>query len=128
VSLFVNNILSGLDQAVHGSSKLHGWGQQAFSDPSLLTVRGFDQTTQRFKYAVNPQFGSTSVFRNTFRQPFMLTVDFRMDVAPDRETQFLEALLTPRKADNVKVLSEAQIKQRIMRGNNPVEQVLFVKD
>ena len=58
----------------------------------------------------------------------MLTIDFRMDVAPDRESQMLEALLTPRKTDNVKQLSEAQIKQRIMRGNNPVDQVILVKD
>jgi hypothetical protein len=128
LSLFVNNILSGLDQAFHGSDKIHGWGQQAFPDPALLTVRGYDPALQQFKYAVNPQFGSTAVFRNTFRQPFTLTVDFRMDVAPDRESQFIEALLIPRKADNVKQLSEAQIKQRIMRGNNPVDQIIFVKD
>ncbi|HTK97645.1 MAG TPA: hypothetical protein VL379_06425, partial [Pseudomonadales bacterium] len=128
VSLFVNNILSGLDQALHGSNKVHGWGQAAFPDPALLTVRGYDPTSQQFKYVVNPQFGSTAVFRNTFRQPFMLTIDFRMDVAPDRESQMLSALLTPRKTDNVKQLTEAQIKQRIMRGNNPVDQVIFVKD
>jgi hypothetical protein len=128
LTFYVNNILSGLDQAVHGSDKLHGWGQGAIPDPTLLTVRGYDPTTQRFKYTVNPLFGSTSVFRNTFRQPFMLTVDFRMDVGPDRETQFLEMLLKPRKADNTKVLSEAQIKPRIMRGNNPVDQIMLVKD
>jgi hypothetical protein len=128
VSLFVNNILSGLDQALHGSSKVHGWGQAAFPDPALLTVRGYDPTSQQFKYAVNPQFGSTAVFRNTFRQPFMLTIDFRMDVAPDRESQFLESLLTPRKTDHVDQLTEAQIKQRIMRGNNPVDQIILVKD
>jgi hypothetical protein len=128
VSLFVNNILSGLDQAVHGSEKLHGWGQPAFPDATLLTVRGFDPTTKRFTYAVNPQFGNTAVFRNTFRQPFTLTIDFRMDVARDRETQMLSALLTPKKAENVKVLSEAQIKQRIMRGFNPIDQMILVKD
>ena len=128
MSLFVNNILSGVDQAIHGSNKLHGWGQAAIPDPTLLTVRGYDPATQKFKYAVNPQFGSTAVFRNTFRAPFMLTIDFRMDVAPDRESQFLGMLLAPRKADNMKVLPEATIKQRIMRGNNPVDQIMFVKD
>ena len=40
-------------------------GQAAFPDPALLTVRGYDPTSQQFKYAVNPQFGSTAVFRNT---------------------------------------------------------------
>lgn len=128
ISFFINNILSGVDQAVHGANKLHGWGQQAFADPTLLTVRGYDATAQRFKYAVNPTFGSTAVYRNTFRQPFMLTVDFRLEVGPDRESQYLEMLLAPRKADKVKILSEPQIKQRIMRGNNPIDQILFVKD
>lgn len=128
VSFFVNNILSGLDQAVHGSNKLHGWGQSSFPDPTLLTVRGFDPMKQQFIYTVNPQFGNTAVFRNTFRQPFQLTVDFRMDVSPDRETQQLESLLRPRKADNVKMLSEAQIKSRIARANDPVQQLLLIKD
>jgi hypothetical protein len=128
VQLIVNNILSGLDQAVHGANKLHGWGQNAFPDSRLLTVRGFDPVTQQFKYTVNPQFGSTAVFRNTFRQPFSLTLDARMDVGPDRETQFLDGLLTPRRADGVKVFSEQQIKQRIMRGFNPVDQMIFIKD
>jgi hypothetical protein len=128
VSFFINNILSGLDQAVHGAEKLHGWGQPAFPDATLLTVRGYDATAQRFKYAVNPQFGSTAVFRNTFRQPFMLTVDFRMDVSPDRETQFIHSLLTPKKGEGVKAYSEAQIKQKIMRGFNPMDQLILVKD
>jgi hypothetical protein len=128
LSLFVNNILSGLDQALHGSSNVHGWGQGAIPDPALLTVRGYDPTTRQFKYTVNPLFGSTAVFRNTFRQPLTLTIDFRMDIAPDRESQYVQALLTPRKADNVKQFSEAQIKQRIMRANNPVDQIVFVKD
>jgi hypothetical protein len=128
VSLFVNNILSGLDQALHGADKLHGWGQQSFVDQTLMTVRGYDPAKQRFIYAVNPQFGSTTVFRNTFRAPFQLTVDFRMEVGPDRESQILADLLTPRKADGVARFSEQQIRAKIMRGFNPVDQLLMVKD
>jgi hypothetical protein len=40
----------------------------------------------------------------------------------------LQSLLTPRKAEKVTQLSDTQIKQRIMRGNNPVDQIIFVKD
>ncbi|HXT17626.1 MAG TPA: carboxypeptidase-like regulatory domain-containing protein [Gemmatimonadaceae bacterium] len=128
VSILVNNILSGVDQALHGSNNLHGWGQAAIAQSQLLTVRGFDPATQRFLYTVNPQFGSTSVFRNTFRQPFQITLDFRMDVSPDRESQYLESLLRPRKADGVSVLSEQQIKQKIARAYNPIDALINVKD
>ena len=127
VTLIVTNILSGLDQALHGSSKLHGWGQQAFADPNLLTVRGFDPSARRFTYTVNPLFGTTSQFRNTFRAPFMLTLDVRLEVGPDRETQFLESLLRPR-ANEGAALTLDQIKNRIARGFNPIDQLLMQKD
>lgn len=127
ITLIVTNILSGLDQAMHGPNKLHGWGQQSFSDPTLLTVRGFDPASQRFAYTVNPLFGSTSQFRNTFRSPFMLTLDVRLEVGPDRETQFLEALLRPRPSEGP-ALTLDQIKNRIARGFNPIDQLLQQKD
>jgi hypothetical protein len=91
-------------------------------------VRGFDPASRQFKYAVNPLFGSTAVFRNAFRQPLTLTIDFRVDIAPDRESQYLESILSPRKVDTLKQLSEAQIKQRIMRGSNPVDQITSLQD
>ncbi|HEY4218943.1 MAG TPA: carboxypeptidase-like regulatory domain-containing protein [Gemmatimonadaceae bacterium] len=127
VQLLVTNILSGLDQALHGSNKLHGWGQPAFSDPTLLTVRGFDPNTNSFKYAVNPLFGSTSQFRNTYRSPFMLTVDVKLEVGRDRETQYLTSLLQLRPTDGDS-LSLQQIKFRIARSFNPLDQIVAVKD
>jgi len=127
VQLLVTNVLSGLDQALHGSSKLHGWGQFAFADPTLLTVRGFDPTSSQFKYTVNPLFGSSTQFRNTFRSPFMLTLDVRLEVGPDRETQYLSSLLRPRASEGA-ALTEQQIKARIARGFNPIDQILLVKD
>jgi hypothetical protein len=127
VQLLVLNVLSGLDQALHGSNKLHGWGQFAFSDPTLLTVRGFDASANRFVYTVNPAFGSSAQFRNAFRSPFMITLDARLEVGPDRETQYLASLLRPR-ANEPRELSEQAIKARIMRSFNPVDQVLQLKD
>jgi hypothetical protein len=127
VQLQVTNVLSGLDQALHGSSKLHGWGQFAYADPTLLTVRGFDPASNQFKYTVNPLFGSSTQFRNTFRSPFMLTLDVRLEVGPDRETQFLSSLLRPR-ANEGAALTEQQIKTRIARGFNPIDQILSLKD
>ena len=126
-TLLLTNIGAGLDQALHGSSKLHGWGQSAFPDPRLLTVRGFDPMANRFTYTVNPLFGNTAQFRNTFRSPFMLTLDVRLEVGPDRETQFLESLLRPRASEGP-VLTLDQIKNRIARGFNPFDQLIQVKD
>jgi hypothetical protein len=127
VTLNFTNLLSGLDQAVHGSNKLHGWGQNAFTDQTLLTVRGFDPATNRFVYTVNPLFGGTSQSRNTFRSPFVVTLDVRLEVGPDRETQYLEALLRPRGAERA-ALTLDQIKSRIARGFNPIDQLLQQKD
>jgi hypothetical protein len=127
VQLLVTNILSGLDQALHGSDKLHGWGQPAYADPALLTVRGFDPATNSFKYAVNPLFGSTTQFRSAFRSPFMLTFDVKLEVGRDRETQYLTSLLQVRKGDGDS-LSLQQIKFRIARSYNPLDQILTAKD
>jgi len=127
VTLLFTNLLSGLDQALHGSNKLHGWGQSAFADPTLLTVRGFDPTTNRFNYTVNPLFGSTTQFRNTFRSPFVITLDVKLEVGPDRETQYLESLLRPRGSEGA-ALTVDQIKSRIARGFNPIDQLMQQKD
>ncbi len=127
VTLLFTNLLSGLDQALHGSSKLHGWGQSAFADPTLLTVRGFDPTTNRFNYTVNPLFGSTTQFRNTFRSPFVITLDVKLEVGPDRETQYLESLLRPRGSEGA-ALTVDQVKNRIARGFNPIDQLMQQKD
>ena len=45
ISLVGLNTLSGIDQLLHGKN-LHGWGQPAFADRTLLYVRGFDPATQ----------------------------------------------------------------------------------
>src|SRR5262249_39686837 len=59
----------------------------------LLFVRGFDPTTQKFKYDVNPRFGATSVALSAIRAPVTLTGMLRVDVGPARERQDLTQLL-----------------------------------
>lgn len=127
IQLLLTNVLSGIDQALHGSNHLHGWGQYAFPDPTLLTVRGFDPATQRYTYAVNPLFGSTAQFRNIFRAPFRITLDVRLNIEPDRETQYLESLLRVGKSAG-DTLTEQEIKQRIARGFNPLNAFIVSKD
>ena len=90
VSLAISNPLGGLDQLLHGSDHLHGWGVAASPDPRLYTVRGFDSTSHRFLYEVNPRFGSTQSALNAVRTPFRLTLSVTMEVGPPMARQQLE--------------------------------------
>jgi hypothetical protein len=47
-NLYLQNVLAGVDQLVHGADDLRGWGSPATPDPTLLVPRGFDATAKRF--------------------------------------------------------------------------------
>jgi hypothetical protein len=83
------NTLSGLDQLVHGVNNLHGWGQPAFVDQTLLNLRGFDPTQQRYLYTVNERFGSSAAGRSAIRQPFQIGLQGTVSVAANRERELL---------------------------------------
>lgn len=89
LSLQISNPIGAADLLLHGEGHLHGWGQQAFPDPSLLYVRGFDAQAQRFTYAVNQRFGSASTAFSTIRSPVTVTAMMRFDLGPTRERQML---------------------------------------
>jgi hypothetical protein len=115
---------------MHGENKLHGWGQFSFSDPTLLYVKGFDASTQRYKYEVNPRFGSTNPQFSTFRQPVTLTMQLRVDVGPSRERQTLtQQLDRGRKTDGTK-MSAGMLKAMYGTGGvlNPMSQLLRQSD
>jgi hypothetical protein len=88
-SLYVNNALGAADLALHGESKRRGWGQAINPDATLLFVRGFDPIAQRFRYEVNPRFGSTNPNETVNRNPVVVTAQFRLDVGFTRERQLL---------------------------------------
>ncbi|HEY4216433.1 MAG TPA: TonB-dependent receptor [Gemmatimonadaceae bacterium] len=113
VSLILNNALGAADQLLHGSSGLHGWGQSAFPDPTLFEVRGFDPSTRRFIYNVNPQFGSTTLSRAGYRAPFTIVLDARFDLGPNHESAFLRGFL--RDVADSEQHDDVAIKKRIMR-------------
>src|SRR6185312_6580136 len=48
LSFNISNPLGAADLIMHGSNRLHGWGQPATPDQSLLYVRGFDATNSRY--------------------------------------------------------------------------------
>jgi len=89
VSFSISNPLGAADLAMHGSSKLRGWGQSPFPDQSLLYVRGFDPQAHKYVYEVNQRFGATRPQFITLRNPVTLTASMRFDLGPMRERQSL---------------------------------------
>lgn len=86
LSLQLQNTLVGLDQLLHGSS-LRGWGQPIFPDRTLLYVRGFDASAQRFIYQVNEHFGTPSGANSAYRVPFQIGLQARMSLGQDPARQ-----------------------------------------
>jgi len=87
ISVIALNTLTGLDQLLHGSNNLHGWGQPSFPDRTLLYVRGFDPTTDTYRYQVNEHFGVTNGTRNAFRVPFQIAIQGRVALGTDPARQ-----------------------------------------
>jgi hypothetical protein len=96
--LHLTNPLGGLDQLLHGSDHLQGWGGPGLPDPTLLTVRGFDPTAKRYLYEVNPRFGSTRATQRLARVPFRVTLDFMFDLGIPLAKQQAMKLLNPGRA------------------------------
>jgi hypothetical protein len=80
------NLGGALDQLLHGSNHLHGWGEPAYADPVLLFVDGFDPASRQFHYRVNPRFGQRGSSR-LVRNPFQIQVSFSSTIGPSLETQ-----------------------------------------
>jgi hypothetical protein len=130
LSLSVNNPLGAADLLLHGDDNLRGWGQQAFPDQTLLYVRGFDPATQRYRYEVNPRFGSTNPQFSQFRQPVTVTMSLRVDVGPSRERQTLTQQLDRGRTRDGQKLTEPMIKAMYGSGGvlNPMAQLLRQSD
>jgi hypothetical protein len=130
LSFSVSNPLGAADIIAHGSNKLHGWGQFAISDPTLLYVRGFDPVANRYKYEVNPRFGSTNPAFQTFRAPVTLTMQLRIDVGPSRERQTLTQQLDRGRSRDGQKAGEPMLKAMYGTGGviNPMAQMLRQSD
>jgi len=113
ISLVITNALAAADQLFHGSNHLRYWGTSAAPDATLLNIRGFNPATNAFVYDVNPSFGSTTASRSTGRVPFVISLDVRWRLGPDRDAQMLKGFLKPRPADGTPVLDASQIKDRL---------------
>ncbi len=94
-NVYFQNVLAGVDQALHGSSDLRGWGSQASPDPILFIPRNFDASAKRFRYDVNPRFADTRGTRNFGRDPFRIVIDFTMNLSVDFNLQELRRAVEP---------------------------------
>jgi hypothetical protein len=94
-TVYLQNVLAGLDQALHGSSDLRGWGSQPTPDPVLLVPRGFDPAAQRFRYDVNPRFADTRAGRIIGRDPFRIVIDFALNLSTNFDLQQLRRAVEP---------------------------------
>jgi hypothetical protein len=129
LSLSLTNVPAGVDALLHGTSHLQGWGQSAASDPTLLVVRGFDPATNRFRYEVNPRFGDTRVSRTGVRNPFLLTLEARVQLGRDFTRQAIEQTLSAGRTKPGDKLAVPMLKQRLLGALfNPVRGLLQAKD
>jgi hypothetical protein len=116
IQLSLANPLAGLDLALHGSNKLHGWGVPSVPDPVLLELRGFDASTRRMLYDVNPRFGNTDPATSTLRAPFRMTLDVTLNLGRDPGLQQLERYLRPgRNGHSGARLTTDELKRRYER-------------
>src|SRR6266481_1127350 len=96
-NVYMQNVLAGIDQLVHGNS-LSGWGSPATPDPVLLVPRGFDAANGRFNYDVNSRFADTRPGRTLFRNPFRIVIDFSLDLSTEYDLQRLRRAVEPVKS------------------------------
>jgi hypothetical protein len=118
MSINLSNPLGGLDQLMHGSNT-RGWGTPSFPDRVLYYARGFDSTSKRFVYDVNPRFGNTRPSATTLRVPFRATIDVQLDFGrPIDEQQIQRMLRNGRNGNPGAKLDSAAIVRRYC-GNLP---------
>ncbi len=129
VALNLANPLGGLDQLLHGSDNLRGWGTSSAVDPVLYNVKGFDASASRFVYAVNPRFGNTDPALSTLRAPFRVTLDVQLNVGRTLAEQQLDRWVDPGRTRPGTKLTVADFKKRYQIAvPNPYPPVLQLAD
>ncbi len=130
IALALSNPLGGLDQLLHGMDHLRGWGTTAYPDPVLYSPRGFNATTDRFTYAINPRFGNTRPTSTLLRAPFRVTLDIALTVGRPLPQQQLNRWIKPgRGGRKGPRLSAKELERRYARNvPDPYTQILEQSD
>lgn len=130
-SINLANPLGGLDQLLHGSDHLHGWGTAPPPDPILYTVQGFDPDKRQFRYVVNDRFGSTRPSQTILRAPFRLTLDFRLELGrPVRQQDFARFLQMDARRGNTARAPADTLRDRLLdyRVTDVYEYMFLMRD
>jgi hypothetical protein len=98
LSVTTINFLGGLDQLINGQKNLQGWGTARVGDPTLLYVRGFDPSTERYQYQVNERFGAQRSGQGSVVLPFQIGFQARYTIGPDRTRDAVRGALAQRAA------------------------------
>jgi hypothetical protein len=130
VTFQISNPLGAADMLLHDDSKLRGWGQMSFADPTLLAVRGFDPSGQRYRYEVNERFGSSNPAFTPVRNPVTVTAMMRFDLGPSRERQLLTQQLDRGRSRSGDKPSEPMLRATYSSGGivNPLASLLRQAD
>ncbi|HEU4747954.1 MAG TPA: hypothetical protein VFS56_05590, partial [Gemmatimonadaceae bacterium] len=130
LSFQISNPLGAADMLLHDDSRLKGWGQSSFADPTLLAVRGFDMQNQRFLYDVNERFGSTRPAVSAVRNPVTVTAMMRFDLGPTRERQLLTQQLDRGRTRRGDKVPEPMLRAMYSNGGltNPLASILRQAD
>jgi len=110
ISFTLSNPLAAADLLFNGSDDLKGWGQRVNPDQGLLYLRGFDPSTNRYRYEVNQRFGSTAIAQTTAREPARLSVVLSYDLGPPRDWQQFAMRLAPGRSQPGTKLNEANLR------------------
>lgn len=126
----IANPLGAADMLFHDDSKLKGWGQFSFPDPTLLAVRGFDPVERRYRYEVNERFGSTRPAFAAVRNPVTVTAMMRFDLGPSRERQLLTQQLDRGRSRRGEKSPEPMLRAMYSSGGiiNPMAAILRQSD
>jgi hypothetical protein len=129
LSLNISNPFAGVDELVHGSAHMQGWGQPATPDATLLRVRGFDPATNAFRYEVNQRFGDTRFASSSVRLPFIVSLEARVRLGGDIDHQGLANIISPGRTRRGDKRNAQQIRQQLLQSVfNPLRGILEVKD
>jgi hypothetical protein len=129
LSLNISNPFAGIDELVHGTSHMQGWGQPATPDPTLLRVRGYDPAANAFKYEVNQRFGDTRFASSSVRLPFILSLEAKVRLGGDIDHQGLGNIIGPGRTRRGDKRTTQQIRVQLLQSIfNPLQGILQVKD
>jgi hypothetical protein len=129
LSLNISNPLAGVDELLHGSAHMQGWGQIAAPDPTLLRVRGYDPTSNAFQYEVNQRFGDTRFASSTIRLPFIISLEARVRLGGDIDHQGLANIIGPGRTRRGERRNTQQIRGLLLQSIfSPIQSILQVKD